>query len=108
MSEKKVIYIAGPISGVKEYWKPFEQAEEALTALGYIVLTPTRLPWNIGNDKAMKICLTMIDQADAVYFLPGCEASMGANLEMFYCNYTHKPWTTSLAGLANIWGGSNE
>ena len=105
MGEKKVIYIAGPVTGVKEYWKPFEQAEDELTAMGYIVLTPTRLPWNIGNDKAMKICLAMIDQADAVYFLPGWNMSMGANLEMFYCKYTSKPWTTSLAELAEMWEG---
>ena len=102
MGQKKVVYIAGPITGVKEYWKPFEQAEDELTAMGYIVLTPTRLPWNIGNDKAMKICLAMIDQADAVYFLPGWNRSVGANLEMHYCKYYNKPFGTSLAELAEM------
>lgn len=104
MNNKKVIYIAGPITGVKEYWKPFEQAEDELTAMGYIALTPTRLPWNLDNEKAMKICLTMIDQADAVYFLPGWDKSVGANLEMMYCKYTGKAHTTKLSLLAEMKG----
>ena len=102
MEKKKVIYIAGRITGVNEYWKPFEEAEDILTAMGYIVLTPTRLPWNLDNDKAMKICLAMIEQSDAVYFLPGWNMSVGANLEMHYCKYIGKPYTTSLAELAKM------
>ena len=97
MKDVKVIYIAGPIAGVAEYWKPFEEAEDELTARGYIVLTPTRLPHNIDNTRAMKICLAMIDQADAVYFLPGWNLSIGANLEMHYVKYVGKPYTTSLS-----------
>lgn len=99
MGEKKVVYIAGRISGVPEYWKPFEQAEDEITAQGCIVLTPTRLPWNLSNDKAMKICLAMIEQADVVYFLPGWNLSVGANVEMAYCKYTGKATVTSLEEL---------
>lgn len=99
MEEKKVIYIAGPITGVDKYWEAFEKAEDELTAKGFVVLTPTRLPHNLGNAKAMKICLAMIDQADAVYFLPGWHMSIGANLEMHYCKYTGKPRITSLTTL---------
>ena len=99
MENKKVIYIAGRITGVDEYWKAFEEAEDELTAKGYIVLTPTRLPHNLTNDKAMKICLAMIDQADAVYFLPGWNMSVGANLEMAYCKYTRKPYCTKIKSL---------
>lgn len=105
MEKKKVIYIAGPITGVTEYWKPFEKAEDELTAMGYIPLTPTRLPWNLGNEKAMRICLAMIDQADAVYFLPGWSKSTGAQLEHKYCEYIGKPHTSRLAGLVNMWEG---
>lgn len=99
MEEKKVIYIAGPITGVEKYWEAFEKAEDELTAKGYIALTPTRLPYNLGNAKAMKICLAMIDQADAVYFLPGWHMSIGANLEMHYCKYIGKPYCTKIESL---------
>lgn len=102
MKGVKVIYIAGPISGVDEYWKPFEEAEDELTARGYIVLTPTRLPYNIDNDKAMKICLAMIEQADAVFFLPGWNMSIGANLEMHYCKYVGKPYGINLSDFPNV------
>lgn len=105
MEKKKVVYIAGPITGVKEYWKPFEQAEDALSAMGFIPLTPTRLPWNLDNDKAMRICLAMIEQADAVYFLNGWHKSVGANLEMTYCNYIGKPHTSNLAELVEMLEG---
>ena len=104
MGEKKVVYIAGPITSVKEYWKPFEQAADEILAMGYTPLTPTCLPYDISNEKAMRICLSMIDQADAVYFLPGWNLSVGANLEMYYCKYTNKPHTTKLSLLAEMKG----
>lgn len=99
MEKKKIVYIAGPITGVPNYWEPFEKAEDELTASGYIVLTPTRLPFNIDNASAMKICLAMIDQADAVYFLPGWNTSIGANFEMHYCKYFGIPHFTKLEDL---------
>ena len=99
MEHKKVIYIAGPITGVKNYWEAFEKVDDELTSMGFVVLTPSRLPWNLSNDRAMKICLAMIDQADAVYFLPGWSRSVGANLEMTYCKYTGKPHYTKLEEL---------
>ena len=73
---KKVIYIAGPITGVPRYWEAFETAE-----------------------KAMRICLAMIDAADAVLFLPGSSRSRGASLEHRYCEYTGKPWARSIKEL---------
>ena len=104
MGQKKVIYIAGRITGVPEYWKPFEKAEDELSALGFIPLTPPRLPWNLDNDKAIKICLSMIDAADAVYFLDGWDRSVGAQLEMAYCKYTDKFYTSSLEDLKEVFG----
>ena len=69
---KKVIYIAGPITGVPRYWEAFEDAED------------------------MRICLAMIDAADAVLFLPGSSRSRGAALEHRYCEYTGKPWARGI------------
>lgn len=91
MERTKVVYIAGPCTGVKNYWEPFEQAEDDLTALGYIPLSPARLPQGMTNEQYMRICFAMIDSADAVLFLDNWEDSRGAMLEAEYCEYTSKP-----------------
>ena len=89
--DKKTVYIAGPITGVKNYWEAFEKAEDELVAIECIPLTPTRLPQGMTKAQYMRICFAMIDSADAVYFLPGWVDSEGARLEQKYCDYIGKP-----------------
>jgi nucleoside 2-deoxyribosyltransferase len=91
MAGAKVIYIAGPITGVEKYWEAFEQAEDDLTAAGYIPLSPARLPEGMTNAQYMRTCLAMIDSADAVLFLQDFDQSAGARLERQYCEYVGKP-----------------
>ena len=91
MAEKKVIYIAGPITGVERYWEAFELAEDIITSLGHIALTPSRLPGGMTPAQYMRMCFSMIDSADAVLFLPGWTNSGGATLEKQYCAYIDKP-----------------
>ena len=91
MAEKKTIYIAGPITGVERYWEAFEAAEDIITELGHIALTPSRLPGGMTNAQYMRMCFAMIDSADAVLFLPGWNNSAGATLEKQYCSYINKP-----------------
>lgn len=88
--KKKVVYIAGPITGVDKYWEPFEKAEDDLIALGYIPLSPARLPQGMTNEQYMRICFAMIDSADVVLVLDG-PYSEGVQVEGTYCNYTGKP-----------------
>lgn len=89
--QKKVVYISGPITGVEKYWEAFERAEDDLTALGYIPLSPAHLPTGMTNAQYMQICTGMIDAADAVLFLPDWEQSNGSRVESRYCEYIEKP-----------------
>lgn len=91
MERKKVVYISGPITGVKNYWEAFEQAAEDLEGLGYLALNPARLPEGMTNSQYMRTCFAMIDSADMVLLLEGWRTSSGANLEAAYCEYTEKP-----------------
>lgn len=89
--KKKVIFISGPITGVPEYYKAFEAMEDELSALGYIPLSPSRLPTGMTYEQYMRICFAMIDSADAVIFLEDYENSTGSKLERDYCFYINKP-----------------
>lgn len=104
MERKKAVYIAGPITGVERYWEAFEAAEDDLLGLGFIPLSPSRLPIGLTAAQYAKINLATIDAADAVYFLPGWDESKGAKLEMNYCIYSEKPIFTSLEFLAEVLG----
>jgi hypothetical protein len=102
MNRKKVVYIAGPVTGVEKYWEPFEKAQDEVEALGFIALTPTWQPRGMSNKQYMRICLAMIDSADAVFFLPGWSKSKGATLERAYCQYVGKFYTDNLNILKEV------
>lgn len=91
MLKNKIIYIAGPMTGVDKYWEAFERAEDDLIALGCIPLSPAKNPNGLTNAQYMRINFGMIDCADAVLFLSGHEHSEGAKLEFQYCKYIEKP-----------------
>ena len=91
MERKKTIYISGPITGVPKYYEAFEAMEDELSALGYIPLSPARLPTGMTAEQYMRICFAMIDSADAVVFLDSNYYSKGVCLEKAYCEYISKP-----------------
>ena len=87
---KLKIYIAGKITGDPDYEEKFKTAAREYENRGYIVLNPAMLPEGMLPSDYMRICLSMIDTADIVAFLPGYETSQGAQLELQYCMYTDK------------------
>ena len=78
------VYIAGKITGDKNYRDKFAKAEQALTAMGHCVLNPAHLPEGMEQGDYMRICLAMIDCADGVVLLPDWRESDGARLERAY------------------------
>ena len=101
-STSKSVYIAGPITGVPDYFGAFMEAAEILEHAGYIPLTPTWQPQGLTNAQYMRMCLSMIDNADAVLFLTGWDKSKGARLERDYCQYIEKPYSYTLAGIEEV------
>lgn len=102
--ERRVIYISGPIKGVPNYWEAFERAEDELTAIGCIPLSPARLPQDLSTERLTRICRAMIDAADAVLFLPGWQKSDGSMQEWSYCVYLGKRKAKAVSHLRPITG----
>ena len=99
------VFLSGPMSGVPNYWEAFERADNQLTAQGYAVLSPSRLPKGLSSKQYALIYIAMIEAADAVYFLPGWEYSPSAQFERKYCKYINKPAASTLQSLKTALGG---
>lgn len=76
-----VAYIAGPITGVPDYAKPFNDAAAKLRQSGCQVLNPVELPAGMTEAAYMDICLAYVRHCDAIVMLPGWEDSDGATCE---------------------------
>lgn len=83
MNEK--VYIAGKITGCKNYKEKFTAYGAIETGLGNIVLNPAILPEGMNQNEYLHICFAMIDVADVVKFMPDWKDSSGAKEEMEYC-----------------------
>lgn len=98
----QTVYIAGPITGVADYKRAFNQAANDLQVAGYIPLNPAVLPEGMTKAQYMRIDMAMLDSADAVLFLPGWEDSIGANIEHAYALYIGKPVAHSIDKLEEV------
>lgn len=76
------IYIAGPMTGYKDFNRPsFRAFALKLSLDGHVVLNPAVLPDGLTQPQYMDICLAMLRCAQAIYLLDGWEKSAGARAE---------------------------
>ena len=86
-----IIYIAGPMSGIKDHNRPlFNMAAAELTEQGHSVLNPATLPGGLSQGQYMQICLPMVAVADELVMLPGWEQSEVAYIEFLLAKKSGK------------------
>ena len=81
-------YISGRMAGLppERVQKHFAEAQEYLTAEGFIVMNPDclRMCPGFDYDDYMTIDLAMLERCDAIYMLEGWEESGGARKELIF------------------------
>ena len=98
------IYIAGKITGDKNYKSKFKRAEKLLRSLGHSVMNPA---WIAPSDDFtwtdyMQISGMMQARCNAVYFLKDWKESEGAKIEFKRCHQLNQ---TAFFGITtcNFW-----
>ena len=81
---KSIIYISGPIRGVENYEKIFEDAEKRFQCQDQVVLNPAKILKGTEDRDCLPVCLQLVELADAVMLLPGWRQSLGACTEALY------------------------
>jgi len=82
--EQVKVYIAGKITGNPSYKQQFAEAEKKLREKGFTTMNPAVLPDGFEHQEYMRVCFSMIDVCDAVYFLSNWQDSIGATMEYNY------------------------
>lgn len=86
---KTRVYISGKMSGVDNYAKYFDQAEEFLRKQGFTPVNPAKLDLffnstNLTYEEMMSIDLMVLHQCEAIFMLENYTDSPGANREFGY------------------------
>lgn len=84
------VYIAGKITGNGRYREEFAAAERKVRAMGHIPLNPAALPEGMEPADYMRICMAMLDSADAIAIMKNWTESTGARIEFAYAQYVNK------------------
>lgn len=86
-------YVAGPISGVDDYFENFLNGENYLKQNGVVrVMNPGYHPTGLPYEAYFPICYAMIDASNGIFFLHGWEHSTGANRELNYAKHSDKDY----------------
>jgi nucleoside 2-deoxyribosyltransferase len=87
------VYIAGPISYIRDAFVTFDKAEKSLAYIGHKPFNPTLIQFPMGKEEEgefnrigewayfMKRCIPELVTSDKVLMLEGWEESKGARLE---------------------------
>ncbi len=104
--ENMKVYIAGKITGNERYREEFAAAERKVRAMGHIALNPAALPEGMEPADYMRICMAMLDSADAIAIMRNWTESTGARIEFAYAQYVHtkvlKLWKSTETGMGEI------
>lgn len=89
------VYISGPMEGVKDYLENFQEAEEVLLKLGYVVVNPARLDKavkgrGLSREDCLELDLKLLEWSDTIVMLDGWQQSRGCNREYGYAIGTKK------------------
>jgi len=82
----KVIYIAGPMTGLKDFnRKSFNYVSKILRKQGFDVRNPANLDigWS-DYEHYMTVSKAMLDTSTHIMFLPGSDKSKGVRMERAY------------------------
>ena len=81
------IYLSGPVTNEPNYRRNFKVAQSILESLGYKnIVNPAELCQVVNTectnyDQMINICLELLNDCDAVLFLPGWKDSHGCGRE---------------------------
>ena len=85
-------YIAGPISGVKDYRERFNEGARFLEQYNIPAWNPGTHPAGLPYECYFPICFAMIDASSSLLFLSGWENSIGAKREMEYAKKSKREY----------------